>query len=159
MQHRIMKTTRNVLESNYCNVLSQKHRQVLKPLAGITLLVLISFDVISHHKELNPSHMINWAIAKIGCMAKNVHNGCHQIKYPHHLWDERLRFCMAFSQGMVKRGISEPAGTLLRPRQVAITSISVSFQGPGTAAESCFQTAGDTFQLWEIKSGLTEGDW
>lgn len=54
---------------------------------------------------------------------------------------------MAFSQGMVKRGISEPAGTLLRPRQVAITSISVSFQGPGTAAESCFQTAGDTFQL------------
>lgn len=69
----IMKTTGDVLESNYCNVLSQKRRQVLKPLAGVTLLVLIVlFDVISHHEESNPSYMINCAVVKIPCTLQNL---------------------------------------------------------------------------------------
>lgn len=62
---KIMKTTRNVLKSNYCKVLSQKCRQVFKPLAGVTLWALIVlFDVISHHEQRNPSYMINCAVFK-----------------------------------------------------------------------------------------------
>lgn len=157
-----MKTTGDVLESNYCNVLSQKHRQVLKPLAGVTLLALIiSFDVISHHKELNPSHMINWAIAKIGCMAKNVLSWCHQIKHPHHLRGERL-WGSAWPSPRV--WLREGCPSLRVPcpvldRWPSKAQPSVSSEGPDTATQSCFQTAGDTFHLWEIKSCLMEGNW
>jgi len=63
-----MKTTGDVLKPNYCNVLSEKHRHVFKPLAGVTLLALIIlFDVLSHHEECNPSYMINCAVVKIAC--------------------------------------------------------------------------------------------
>lgn len=68
----IMKTTGDVLESNYCNALSQKHRQVFKPLAGVTLLVLIIlFDVISQHEGRNLSYMINCGVVKIPCSLEN----------------------------------------------------------------------------------------
>ena len=87
----ITKTTGDVLKSNYCNVLSQKRRQVFKPLARVTLLALIVlFDVTSHHEERNPSYMINRGVVKIACMLKNFFSWCRQIKHPPHLWHESL---------------------------------------------------------------------
>lgn len=87
----ITKTTGGVLESNDCNVLSQKCRQVLKPPAGVTLLALIVlFDVTSHHEEHNPSYMINCTVVKIACTFTDFFSWCHQIKHPPHLRRESL---------------------------------------------------------------------
>lgn len=69
----ITKTTGDVLESSYCNALSQKHRQVFKPLTGVALLVLIVLlDVTSHHEKRNPSYVINCAVVKIPRMLKDI---------------------------------------------------------------------------------------
>lgn len=80
----ILKTTGDVLKSNYCKVLSQKCRQVFKPLAGVTLPALIVlFDVISHHEQCNPSYMINCAVFKTPCTLENSFSCRHQIKHLH----------------------------------------------------------------------------
>lgn len=121
-----MKTTGDVFESSYCNVLSQKRRQVFKLLAGVTLLALIVlFDVTSHHEELNPSYMINCAIVKIACTFKIFFGWCHQIKHPPHLWHESLWDSVWSSSWVRLRGgclRKEPRGSSLPSRQVAITS-------------------------------------
>lgn len=79
----ILETTGDVLKSNYCKVLSQKCRQVFKPLAGVTPRALIVlFDVISHHEQRNPSYMINYAAFKTPCTLQNFFSCCHQ-KNPH----------------------------------------------------------------------------
>lgn len=77
----ILETTGDVLKSNYCKVLSQKCRQVFKPLAGVTPRALIVlFDVISHHEQRNPSYMINYAAFKTPCTLHNFFSCCRQKK-------------------------------------------------------------------------------
>lgn len=138
-QHRIMKTTRDVLESNYCNMLSQKHRQVLKPLAGVTLLALIvSFDVISHHEECNPSCMMNWAI----CMVKDFLTKYHQIKHLHHFCSESdwSSAWPSLSNRCGNKGMSEDGACwFLTHFQMGIHHKPgcVAAGGPGIATQNC----------------------
>lgn len=162
-----MKTTGDVLESNYCNVLSQKHRQVFKPLAGVTLLALIIwFDVISHHEERNPSYMINCAVVKTASTLQKFFSCCHQIKYPSHLqrgslwgsvWSSsrvRLREKILTLRGKVwGRSPGIPRSPPVRwPSQARLP---VACREPGTATQSCFCTTGAAFHLREINSCLT----
>lgn len=94
----IMKTTGDVLKSNYCKVLSQKCRQVFKPLAGVTLRALIVlFDVISHHEQRNPSYMANCAVFKTPCTLQNFFSCCLK-KNPILLISSMnlLKFCIVF---------------------------------------------------------------
>lgn len=125
----IMKASGDVPKSNYCKVLSQKCRQVFKPLARVMLRALIVlFDVISHHEQRNPSYMINCAVFKTPCMLKSFFSCCHQKKKKILLICSMnlLKLCIVLSSTVwgLEGDVCErsPGVPCFPPRQVDFTS-------------------------------------
>lgn len=146
---KIMKTTRNVLKSNYCKVLSQKCRQVFKPLAGVTLRALIVlFDVISHHEQRNPSYMINCAVFKT---PSHLQHEPSEALYSTVFYWVRLRGTCLWKK---------PAGSLLPSKAGGLHEHSCFWHAGNLAVPHsgttfcCLRTTGATFQLGELASFL-----
>lgn len=163
----IMKASGDVPKSNYCKVLSQKCRQVFKPLARVMLRALIVlFDVISHHEQRNPSYMINCAVFKTPCMLKSFFSCCHQKKKknPSHLQHEpsealycTVFYCVRFRGWCLWK---EPRGSLLPSKAGGLHKLGLLWHSEKLAIPHsgttvcCSCTTGATFQLGELKSCL-----
>lgn len=159
-----MKTTGDVLKSNYCKVLSQKCRQVFKPLAGVTLRALIVlFDVISHHEQRNPSYMVNCAVFKTPCTLQNFFSCC--LKKPPYFslaawtfWSSVLSSICVKLRGRCLW--KEPGGSFLLSKAGGLHRLSCLWHAGNLeiphcgATFCCLCTTGATFQLGELRSCL-----